>query len=87
MNFFLFCSPHCTLQNIKKIIKIGLVDREIIAEYDVFELYYQGLYTSYSAIISRFTSPISIIFLCFEEGGEGYKTKKSSLKSNYWISR
>src|SRR6185437_3314204 len=39
MNFFLCCSPHCTLQNIKKIIEIGLVNHEIIAEYDVFRLY------------------------------------------------
>ena len=71
MNIFLSCSPRRSQQNKKKIIEIGLVDREIISKYDIFVPYPDfkkkmksgyGTKISYFEIISRSTSPISIIF-------------------------
>src|SRR6266496_4927698 len=69
MNIFLSCSSPCSLQNKKKIVEIGPIDREIIQKRFFFRNVARFL-TVFSekivfVIISRSIGPILMIFFLF----------------------
>ena len=58
MNIFLSCSPRRPLQNKKKIIEIGLVDREIIAKYDIFGIYPDSGSRNLGTVVPLYSHPL-----------------------------
>ena len=87
MNFFLFCRPQCLLQHKKKIIKIGPVDREIIAKYDSFGPYqiptFLNLVWSETIVfcdyLAIYWSDFNYLFLCCK-GHWGLQNKKKFIE-------